>query len=196
MNNRSYEIQVLIDLRPALLDNCFGMEQRIHKRLPVEFVKEVLQSFNTHRISEKEAMVLLGIERSHLRQFRKRWLLSNKRKPFRLWSRTRNAFLLLSPEVRQWLDEQLHYIQKGAQTFRGKFNFAFLAEEAQKRFQQPFCRNSLRLYALITATTTPYPKRRERSIFALRLRDQAPYSSTTLLTIFGFQTRGSNTTSS
>ncbi len=124
------------------------MELRIHKRLPVEFVKEVLESFNRHRISEKEAMGLLGIGRSRLHQLRKRWLLSNKRKPFRLWSRTQNAFHLLSREVRQWLDEQLHYIQKEAQTFRGKFNFAFLAEEAQKQFHQPFCRNSLRLYAL------------------------------------------------
>jgi len=133
---------------PALFDNGFVMEQRIHKRLPVEFVKEVLQSFNTHRISEKEAMTLLGIARSRLHQLRRRWLLTNKRKPFRLWSRTRNAFHLLSPEVKQWLDEQLHSIQQEAQTFRGKFHFAFLAEQAQRQFHQPFCRNSFRLYAL------------------------------------------------
>jgi hypothetical protein len=80
------------------------MRERIHKRLPVEFVQEVFDSFNRHRISEKEAMDLLGIKRSRLHQLRKKWLLRSKRRPF------------------GWL--------------RGRFNFAFLAEEAQKRFDR------------------------------------------------------------
>jgi transposase InsO family protein len=54
----------------------------------------------------------------------------------------------MSPEVEQWLDKELRYIRQEAEIFRGRFNFAFLAEEAQKRFGRPFCRNSLRLYAL------------------------------------------------
>ncbi len=124
------------------------MRERIHKRLPVKFVEEVLGSFNQHRISEKEAMELLGVKRSRLHQLRKRWLLKNRKKPFRLWQRAENAFHVISAEVSQWLDKELHYIQKEAETFRGKFNFAFLAEEAQKRFGRPFCCNSLRLYAL------------------------------------------------
>jgi transposase InsO family protein len=126
----------------------WGMRERIHKRLPVKFVEEVLESFNQHQISEKEAMDLLGVKRSRLHQIRKRWLLSNRKKPFRLWRRPRNAFHVISEGVRQWLDGELHYIQKEAETFRGKFNFAFLAEEAEKRFHRPFCRNSIRLYAL------------------------------------------------
>jgi len=124
------------------------MERRIHKRLPVKFVQEVLESFNQHRISEKEAMELLGVRRSRLHQLRKRWLLSNRKRPFRLWQRVENAFHVISVEVREWLDRELHYIQKEADLFRGKFNFAFLAEEAEKRFHRPFNRNSLRLYAL------------------------------------------------
>jgi hypothetical protein len=40
------------------------MKGRIHKRLPFKFVEEVLESFNHHRISEKEAMELLGLGRS------------------------------------------------------------------------------------------------------------------------------------
>jgi len=124
------------------------MKGRIHKRLPVEFVKEVLESFNSHRISEKEAMELLGLGRSRLHQLRKRWVLSSKKRPFHLWQRVENAFHVISGEVKQWLDKELHYIQREAETFRGKFNFAFLAEEAEKRFGRPFCRNSLRLYAL------------------------------------------------
>jgi len=124
------------------------MGRRIHKRLPVEFVQEVLESFNQHRISEKEAMDLLRVKRSRLHQLRKRWLLKNRKNPFRLWRRANNAFHVLTEEVRQWLDKELQYIRQEADLFRGKFNFAFLAEEAEKQFGRPFCRNSLRLYAL------------------------------------------------
>jgi transposase InsO family protein len=124
------------------------MGERIHKRLPVKFVEEVLESFNGHRISEKEAMDLLGVKRSRLHQLRRGWLLSSRKRPFRLWQRVENAFHVISPEVEQWLDKELRYIRQEADTFRGKFNFAFLAEEAQKRFDRPFSRNSIRLYAL------------------------------------------------
>ena len=101
------------------------MKERIHKRLPVQFVQEVLQAFNHHMISEKEAMELLGIRRSRLHQLRKRWLLSHRKNPFSLWRRVGNAFHVIPEEVRQWLNQELHYIQKEAETFRGKFNFAF-----------------------------------------------------------------------
>jgi len=124
------------------------MRERIHKRLPVEFVQEVLDSFNQHRISEKEAMELLGIGRSRLHQLRKRWLLRNRKRPFCLWQRQDNTFHVLTEEVRDWLDRELRYIREQADRFRGKFNFAFLAEQAQREFGRPFSRGSFRLYAL------------------------------------------------
>jgi hypothetical protein len=124
------------------------MKERIHKRLPVEFVAEVLKAFNSHRVSEKEAMGLLGIKRRRLHQLRKRWLKSNKKRPFSLWQRVNNAFHVISDDVKGWLDKELRYIRHEADTFRGKFNFAFLAEEAEKRFGRPFSRASFRLYAL------------------------------------------------
>lgn len=124
------------------------MKERIHKRLPVEFVAEVLKTFNSHRVSEKEAMGLLGIKRRRLHQLRKRWLRSNKKRHFTLWQRAKSAFHVISPEVKQWLDKELRYIRQEADTFRGRFNFAFLAEEAEKRFKRHFSRNSIRLYAL------------------------------------------------
>jgi len=124
------------------------MEKRIHKRLPVAFVKEVLESFNRHTISEEEAMGLLGVRRSRLHQLRRRWLRSNRKKPFYLWQRSNNTFHVWNDEIRAWVDQELQYIRQRAETFRGKFNFAFLAEEAEKRFHRPFQRNSLRLYAL------------------------------------------------
>lgn len=124
------------------------MKERIHKRLPLEFVGEVLEAFNSHRISEKEAMGLLGIRRRRLHQLRKRYLRSNKKMVFTLWERTKSDFHVISSEVKEWLDRELKYIRQEADTFRGKFNFAFLAEEAEKRFGRPFNRNSIRLYAL------------------------------------------------
>lgn len=124
------------------------MDERIHKRLPKEIVEEVLESFNSHKILEKEAMELLGIKRSRLYQLRKRWLRSNKRSPFTLWQRVKSVFNVMSEEVKEWLDKELKYIKKDAIIFRGKFNFAFLAEEAEKKFNRPFNRNSIRLYAL------------------------------------------------
>ncbi len=124
------------------------MEQRIHKRLPVEFIQQVLEQFNRHEICEKEAMELLGVQRSRLHQLRKRWLMSNENKPFNLWLRTENSFHVINKDVKEWLDCELGYIRNEAETFRGKFNFAFLAEEAQKRFNRSFSRNSFRLYAL------------------------------------------------
>jgi len=124
------------------------MMERIHKRLPLEFVKEVLNAFNSHKISEKEAMGLLGIKRSRLHQLRKRWLRSNKKSPFNIWQRTNSVFHIISPDVKEWLDKELRYIRHEADTFRGKFNFAFLAEEAEKIFNRNFSRNSIRLYAL------------------------------------------------
>ncbi|MEM3112762.1 MAG: hypothetical protein QXY90_06960, partial [Candidatus Anstonellales archaeon] len=50
-------------------------------------------------------------------------------------------------QIREWLDRELRYIRQEADLFRGRFNFAFLAEEAERRFGRPFCRNSIRLYA-------------------------------------------------
>jgi hypothetical protein len=98
------------------------MRERIHRRLPVAFVKEVLESFNGHRISEKEAMGLLGIRRSRLHQPRRRWLLGHREKPFCLWETISSAFHVIAEQVKEWLDKELNYIRHEADTFRGKFN--------------------------------------------------------------------------
>ena len=75
-------------------------------------------------------------------------LRSNKKSPFNIWQRTNSVFHIISPDVKEWLDKELRYIRHEADTFRGKFNFAFLAEEAEKIFNRNFSRNSIRLYAL------------------------------------------------
>jgi len=173
------------------------MRERIHKRLPVKFVEGVLGSFNQHRISEKEAMDLLGVKRSRLHQLRKRWLLRNRKKPFRLWQRVDNAFHVLTEEVRQWLDRELRYIRQEADLFRGKFNFAFLAEEAEKHFHRPFSRNSLRLYALRNGYYHAIPDEKGKVYTRFETsRGPGPCFNMTPPIISGFQRPGKSTTSS
>jgi hypothetical protein len=50
----------ILNLYIFMIKNFSMMKERIHKRLPVEFVKKVLVAFNRHNISEREAMNLLG----------------------------------------------------------------------------------------------------------------------------------------
>jgi hypothetical protein len=94
------EIQVQIDSESWVKENLLTMRERIHKRLPVEFVVEVLAAFTSHRISEREAMELLGIKRSRLHQLRKRWLRSSTNRAFRLCQRPGRTFHVLSDEVK------------------------------------------------------------------------------------------------
>lgn len=125
------------------------MEQRIHKRLSKEFAEMILEAFNEHRISESKASELLGIKRAMLYRLRKRWLKSKiQGQAFNLWERKHSGFHCFSPEVQEWLHQRLRYIRYEADLYRGIFNFAFLAEEAEKTFGYPFNRNSIRIFAL------------------------------------------------
>jgi len=125
------------------------MPNQLHKRLPREFIEGVLEAFNDHRIGEERACEALGIGRAQLYKLRRRWLRSViGRHPFRLYARQENAFHRLPGEVERWLHEEFAYIQRKAKVFRGRFNFAVLAEEAQKTFGYPFHRETLRYFAL------------------------------------------------
>jgi len=125
------------------------MSRQLHKRLSKEFVEEILDAFNDHRIAEEKACELLGIKRAQLYKLRQRWLqfLIGK-KPFTLYSRKESAFHRLPEDVERWFHEELHFIQKKASVYRARFNFAVLAEEAQKVFGYPFHRETIRYFAL------------------------------------------------
>ncbi len=125
------------------------MSKQLHKRHCKEFVENILEAFNDHRIAEEKACELLGIKRAQLYKLRQRWLQSLiGKKPFALYSRRESAFHRLPDEVERWLHEELHFIQKKASVFRARFNFAVLAEEAQKAFGYPFHRETIRYFAL------------------------------------------------
>lgn len=125
------------------------MPNQLHKRLPLSFVEEVLTRFNEKKIGEERASDLLDITRASLYRIRKKWLSSRmKRKPFGLWHRDRSSFHTLGTKVHEWLHKELRYIKHEADTYRNNFNFAFLAEQAHKRFHRRFSRNGLRQFAL------------------------------------------------
>lgn len=125
------------------------MGEQIHKRLSKEFVEGVLEAFNDHRIGEDKAYELLGVKRAQLYNLRKRWLRAViGRKLFELYSRPESTFHRLPKEVEEWLHEELSFIRRKAEVYRGRFNFAVLAEEAQKVFGRFFHRATFRLFAL------------------------------------------------
>ena len=99
------------------------MSRQLHKRLSKEFVENILEAFNDHRIAEEKACELLGIKRAQLYKLRQRWLqcLIGK-KPFALYSRRESAFHRLPDELERWLHEELHFIQKKApQKLKGRW---------------------------------------------------------------------------
>lgn len=125
------------------------MGQQIQKRLSVEFVGEVLEAFNNQRLSEKSACEFLGIKRARLYKLRKQWLKSRLRgEQFLLWNRKNSEFHRFPDDVQEWLHKELKYIRTEADVYRGRFNFAFLAEMAEREFHEEFHRNSIRLFAL------------------------------------------------
>jgi len=125
------------------------MAKQLHKRLSREFVEEVLESFNNGRITEENTCELLGVKRARLYRMRRDWLRSRMRgEEFKLWNRKESGFHTFPEEVKDWLHRELKYIRTEADVYRGKFNFAFLAELAEKEFQKVFHRNSIRLFAI------------------------------------------------
>jgi len=139
------------------------MGEQLHKRLPKEFVGEVLEAFNERQLTEERACELLGIKRARFYRLRRRWLRDTRRKgEFSLWNRKESRFHTFSEEVQEWLHQELTYIRSEADVYRGRFNFAFLAEQAEKEFQRAFQRNSIRLFALRHGYYHALPEEKEK----------------------------------
>jgi len=138
-------------------------DHQIHKRHSPEFVEEVLEAFNEKRMPEEMACELLGIKRARLYRLRRDWLRDRRRgEAFRLWNRPRSDFHRFSEEIEDWLHEELHYIRNGAEIYRGRFNFAFLGESAEKAFGRGFDRSVLRRFALRHGYYHALPEEKEK----------------------------------
>jgi hypothetical protein len=91
----------------------------------------------------------LGIGRAQRYKFRRRCLdCVIGHYPFTLYARKESAFHRLPGDIKRWLHEELAYIQLKAKVFGSRFNFAVLAEEAEKVFGYPFHRETLRYFPL------------------------------------------------
>jgi len=100
-------------------------------------------------LSEEKACESLGIRRTQLYKLRRKWLQAIiGSQPFRLYSRRESAFPRLEKEAEDWLHQELAFIRQQAQFSRGRFNFAVLAEEAQKVFGCLFHRATFHIFAL------------------------------------------------
>jgi len=123
------------------------MAEQLHKRVFKETVEEVLKAFDIHEMSEKQACMVLGIKRSRLYDLRKHWLQS-KDEPFTLYKPKYRCWNSIDEDVGEFLHSELKFVREQANHSRGKFNFASLSEEVDKRFGYDLSRNTIRRFAI------------------------------------------------
>ena len=125
------------------------MGKQIHKRLPKDFVENVIRTFCEREIEREQVYELLGLPRSGLYLWREKYLACTREgKEFRLYNRESRPTRSFPKEVQDFLHEELYYITRCEGRFKNRFNFSFLAERAEKKFGRPFNRNSIRRFAL------------------------------------------------
>jgi len=125
------------------------MGEQIHKRLGKDFIVETLAAFDEGRISETQSCELLGLRRRRLYQLRKQYLRARlKGEEFELYRVREEPPRQFPEEVAGLLHRELTYIRDKAKVYRGKFNFAFLAEELHRQLGVKVERNSVRRFAL------------------------------------------------
>lgn len=147
------------------------MGEQIHRRLPKDFVEDVIKTFSERGIGRNEACELLGLSRSGLYWWRERYLTSTKnKKEFKLYNREGKPTRSFPLEVEKFLHEELYYITRCEGRFKNKFNFSFLAEQAEKKFGRSFSRNSIRRFALRHAYYHQDPKEKKK----VRIRFETP----------------------
>lgn len=125
------------------------MTEQLAKRATKQWVTQVLEQFNKHIITEKEAIELLGIKRSQIYELRKKWLMATlKGLPFEIGGSGEHKKRSLTNPVQEFLHKELTYLKEEAYYYRNKFNFAYLSEKIQKEFDISIHRNSIRRFAI------------------------------------------------
>lgn len=124
------------------------MTEQLAKRATEQWVTQVLEQFNKHIITEKEACELLGLKRARLYEMRKKWLRENFGESFKLHPSGENSKRSLTDNIQQFLHKELSYIKEEAYYYRNKFNFAYISEKIQKEFDTSIHRNSIRRFAI------------------------------------------------
>ncbi len=136
------------------------MKKQLHKRMSKEGVVEILGAFNSHKLTEEQACGLLDVHRSHLYRLRGQWLQDGD--VFQLYKQNDKRGISLPPPVEEFLLNELRFIREEAGYSRGKFNFAFLSEEVDKRFNCFLYRNTIRRFAIKSGYYKPVPGKKRR----------------------------------
>jgi hypothetical protein len=125
------------------------MAQQLAKRATDKWVAQVLEMFNNHTITEKEACELLGVKRIQLYEHRKRWLKSTiQNKKFKIRASGGVKKRSLPDKIQHFLHKELSYIKNDAVHYRSKFNFAYLSEKVHKQYGVTIHRNTIRRFAI------------------------------------------------
>lgn len=125
--------------------------QQLHKRMSWRTVWQIVEHFVMGRMSVGKTAEWLGVGRSRVYELRKRFIREweNKQRPSAGWLYARADHLpsRLPADVQGYLEEELRYWREESPYFRGHLNFAFMAQECEKRFGKRFHRNTLRRWA-------------------------------------------------
>jgi len=136
------------------------MKKQLHKRMSQEAVVGVLKAFHGHKISEKQACEILGVGRSRLYVLQYLWLQQGENLQLEKERGTREDSF--PPDVKEFLLSELKFIRKEAEYSHGKFNFALLSEEVDKRFNYFLYRNTIRRLAIKSGYYKPVPGKKRR----------------------------------
>lgn len=125
--------------------------RQLHKRMNWRTVWQVMEQFVMGRMSVGKAGEWLGVKRSRVYELRRRfiaiWETRQRPTPGWLYARPDTWGSRLPSEVQGFLEEELRYWRQESPYFRGHLNFAFIAQECEKRFGKRFHRNTLRRWA-------------------------------------------------
>lgn len=136
------------------------MKKQLHKRMSKEGVVGILKAFNSHNLTEEQACSLLDVSRSHLYRLRDRWLQEGV--GFQLYKQSDKRRISLPPPIEEFLLSELKFIREEAEYSRGEFNFAFLSEEVDKRFNCFLHRNTIRRLGIKSGYYKPIPGKKRR----------------------------------
>jgi len=103
------------------------VRKQIHKRLPKDFVEDVIRTFCEEKIGREQASELLGLSKAQFYQLREKYLVLRKEgKEFKLYNREAKPTRFFPKEVQDFLHEELYYITRCEGRFKNKFNFSHL----------------------------------------------------------------------
>ncbi len=103
------------------------MRKQIHKRLPKDFVQDVIRTGCQEKINREQASELLGLSKAQFYQLREKYLVFKKKgEEFKLYNREGKPTRSFTPDVEKFFHEELYYITRCEGRFKNKFNFSHL----------------------------------------------------------------------